>query len=141
MRVLVRPATAADLRQMAELAGPQVTPRDLADWIGDAGAQAAWHLVETEDGRLLGFQQIGRSDALPPETCEIATFLAPAPLPAGAAARLFEATAEAARRLGFRWITARIAADNEPARIYYQSRGFRLYDQTRTHLNLHFDLD
>ncbi len=83
MTFIVRPAALADIRQMAEIAGSPVTPAGLADWMDGDSAYAAWHLVETERGRVLGFQHIGRSEALPAEACEIATFFGKTALPAG----------------------------------------------------------
>ncbi len=141
MTFLIRAATLADIRQMAEVAGPPVTVRSLADWMDGDSAYAAWHLIEDDTGRILGFQHVGRSEALPRDFCEIATFLAPGPLPPGASARLFEATAATARLLRYAAISARIATDNVAARIYYQNRGFRLYSSENSRVSMRFDLD
>jgi len=141
MRVLVRAAALADIRQMVEIAGPPVTMRSLADWMDGDSAYAAWHVIEEGQGLLLGFQHIGRSEALPAQACEIATFLAPVLLPAGAAGALFDATARCARLLRYEWISANVAAENEGARIYYQNRGFRLYRDTGAQVLMRFDLD
>ena len=141
MRVIVRAAALADIRQMVEIAGPPVTIRSLADWMDGDSAYAAWHLIEDETGRVLGFQHVGRSETLPPEACDIATFLHPDPLPPGAAANLFTATAQAARLLRYVWISARVAAGNAAAQTYYQSQGFRPYRETDTHVSMRFDLD
>lgn len=115
--------------------------QDIGDWMEGDGATSVWLVVEDDQGRLLGFQQIGQSPHGPPETCEIATFLGQDPLPPGAAATLFETTANTARRLQFRWISARISVANDAARVYYQSNGFRPLEQTPTHLKMYFDLD
>ncbi len=141
MTLIIRPATLADIRQMAEIAGPPVTAQGLADWMDGDSAYAAWHLIEDESGRLLGFQHIGRSDALPADACEIATFVDPNPVPRGAAARLFDVTAQAARLLRYAWISADVAAENTAARIYYQNRGFRLYSREKARVLMRFDLD
>ena len=141
VRFFIRPATLGDIRQMAEIAGPPVTPQALADWMDGDSAYAAWHLIETEAGALLGLQQIGRSEVLPAEACEIATFFAPLSLPAGAAGDLFNATARSARLLRYAWISADVSAENEAARTYYQSRGFRLYGGGGIRVLMRFDLD
>ena len=141
MSFVVRPAALADIRQMAEIAGPPVSAQSLADWIDGDSACAAWHLIEDEAGRLLGFQHIGRSETLPAEACEIATFHAPGPLPPGAAAQLFDATARAARLLRYLWVSASVATGNEPARTYYQSRGFRVNGTSGDRVVMRFDLD
>lgn len=126
---------------MAELAGPPLAPGSLADWMAGDSASSAWHLMESDKGLLLGFQRIGPGDALPKEACEIATFLAADPLPPGAAAGLFDATATAARRLRYVWIAAHVAQSNTAARVYYQNRGFRVYAETGTRVSMRFDLD
>ena len=141
MSVFVRPAALADIRQMAEIAGAPVTPKSLADWMDGDSAYAAWHLVETEQGRVLGLQQIGRSETLPDDACEIATFFGQVSLPAGAAGDLFDATARAARLLRYTWVSAAVARQNEAARTYYQSQGFRRYGDTDARILMRFDLD
>ena len=133
-----RPATRADIRQMADLAGASVNADSLAAWMH---AGTAWYLVEDDTGLLLGFQWIGRSETLPDTACEIATFLRPTPLPPGAAAELFDATAKAARLMRYVWISAGVAAENTPARIYYQNRGFRVYAETGARVLMRYDLD
>ena len=141
MSVFTRAATLADIRQMAEIAGHSVTAGSLADWMDVDSAYSAWHLVEDEVGRLLGFQHVGHSEALPADACEIASFFARIALPPGASTKLFETTAETARLLRYTWISASLATDNEAARVYYQTQGFRPYDQSLTHLKMRFDLD
>ncbi len=140
MSVSVRPATLADIRQMAEIAGGTTTPQALADWMDDVSAYAAWHVAENEIGALLGFQRIGADAALSRYACEIATFLRNgAALSIGS--RLFDATAQAARLLGYAWIDARIAQGNEGARIYYQSHGFRIWSEAAGQVLMRYDLD
>ncbi|MBS8224868.1 GNAT family N-acetyltransferase [Vannielia litorea] len=134
----VRPAARADARAIAELlqevvdAGGttaltgQVSRNDILDWM-QASPRAAWHIAEDEGGALLGFQWI---DPMvdEPETCaEIATFARVGRTGLGIGSRLFEATREAAKRLGYTWIRANIRADNAGGLAYYQSRGFEDY--------------
>jgi len=138
--VFVRPATLADTRQMAEIAGSSASPQALADWMDDVSAYAAWHVAENEAGALLGFQRVGASKDLSSDTCEIATFLRDG-VPPSVGSRLFEVTQEAARLLGYSWIDARCVPANEGARVYYQSHGFRVWSEDQSHLLLRFELD
>jgi L-amino acid N-acyltransferase YncA len=99
-----------------------VTPDDIASWI--AAPAAVFHVAEAA-GRIAGFQWIEPHDDLPPEACDIATFVQPERSGMGIGSALFAATEPAARRLGYRWINATIRADNDGGLAYYQSRGFR----------------
>lgn len=87
----------------------------------------AWHLAEDEEGNLLGFQWISQADYLPVEAAEIATFARVGKTGLGIGSKLFEATKDAAKSLGYSWINANIRADNTGGLIYYQSRGFENY--------------
>jgi GNAT superfamily N-acetyltransferase len=101
---------------------------DILAWMRTAPTASAWHVAETETGEILGFQWIAPGGTyLPPEAAEIATFARPGRQGLGIGSRLFEATRDAARRLGYRWINANIRADNEGGLTYYQSRGFEAY--------------
>lgn len=137
--VEIRSATLADTRQMSDIAGGSTTPRALADWMDDVSAYAAWHLAEDAAGRVLGFQRIGAQEDLGNGICEISTFLRP-DIPPGIGSRLFEVTAEAARKLGYAWIEARMQPGNEAARTYYQSNGFRLFGTADDYLAMRYDL-
>ena len=89
---------------------------------------SAWHVAETEEGEILGFQWITQGHGyLPPEAAEIATFAKPGRQGLGIGSKLFEATRAAAKALGYRWINANIRADNASGLTYYQSRGFEDY--------------
>jgi len=96
----------------------------LGAWMQAEAGRAAWHVAESA-GEVMGFQWIGPSPALPPEACEIATFVRVGQTGIGIGSRLFEATKRASRRLGYGWIDAEIRADNAGGLTYYQSRGFR----------------
>lgn len=140
MSFSVRPATLSDTRQMAAIAGGATTPQALSDWMDDVSAYAAWHVAEDEAGTLLGFQRIGAGDEIGNGICLIATFLLPgASLVVGT--RLFDVTAEAARLLGYEAIDAEVSRGNENAKIYYQSRGFRLVRETVEQIVMRYDLD
>lgn len=134
--ILVRPVAQADMRAMADLlneimraedpgsGSAEISRHSLDRWVSSDPARSAWHMAEDTAGVLLGFQVIGPKDGLPPDACEIASFvrIGWASLPVGS--RLFEITAIAARRLGYTWINASIQSDNIAALAYYQSRGF-----------------
>ena len=66
-------------------------------------------------------------DALPPDTCDIATFTQLEKTRIGIGSALFERSKTAARALGYAWINATIRADNPGGLAYYQSRGFEDY--------------
>lgn len=125
---------------MAEIAGGTSSAQALADWMDDVSAYAAWHVAEDTAGRLIGFQRIGSGADLASDTCEIATFLRDG-APLAVATRLFEASAEAARLLGYAQIDATIGRRNDSARIYYQSRGFRRLRETSEHIVMRFETD
>ncbi|WP_306153210.1 GNAT family N-acetyltransferase [Roseovarius sp. MMSF_3281] len=135
----IRQAGAMDARQMAELLNAiirkggttalthEVTREAIAKRIEQAPANALWHLAEDEAGHLLGFQYANPHPDLPPEACDIATFVKLGTTGLGIGSKLFETTKAAARALGYRWINATIRADNAGGLAYYQSRGFEDY--------------
>lgn len=102
-----------------------VTSRDLGDWMHAEPDASAWHVALTQDGDVTGFQWIAPHPKLPPEACDIATFVKTGKTGLGVGSLLFEATQAAAGCLGYHWINATIRADNSGGLIYYQSRGFR----------------
>ena len=105
-----------------------ITRHELGDWFHADPARSAWHVAIAEDGTLMGFQWIGPyPDELPPEACDITSFVRPGQTGLGIGSKLFDATRQAALDLGYDWINANIRADNEGGLIYYQSRGFRVY--------------
>jgi L-amino acid N-acyltransferase YncA len=132
----IRPATPLDARAMAALLNAiiekggttamstPVSGEILIDWMANDGDRGAWHLAEDDTGALLGFQWIGPRDGLPPQACDIATFVALGQTGLGVGSALFTHTARAARALGYTWINAKIRADNDGGLAYYQSRGF-----------------
>ncbi len=106
-----------------------ISTGDMARMMQTAPDRSAWHVALNRDGALRGFQYIEPSPALPPEACDIATFVQVGRTGLGIGSALFTATARAARALGYVWISADIRADNEGGLIYYQSRGFRDYSR------------
>ncbi|MEX1235747.1 MAG: GNAT family N-acetyltransferase [Roseovarius sp.] len=135
----VRRATPLDAPPMAELLNEivsaggttartePVTSRDMGRMMATAPDRSAWHVALNADGALRGFQYIEPAPHLPPEACDIATFVQIGRTGLGIGSALFSATAKAAKALGYVWINANIRADNEGGLIYYQSRGFRDY--------------
>jgi L-amino acid N-acyltransferase YncA len=142
MRPHVRRATGFDTRDMAALLNEIIAaggttarteparPQDFLPLM--TGPSCACHVAEI-GAAIMGFQVIQPHDALPPDAADISTFVQRGKTGLGIGSTLFEATAQAARDLGYRWINATIRADNEGGLIYYQSRGFRdwrhLHDQ------------
>ncbi len=73
--------------------------------------QSAWHVVMDDAGALLGFQWIGVWPDLPPNACDIGTFVKTGQTGHGIGSHLFEATKQAALDLamtGSTPISARI---------------------------------
>lgn len=140
MSVIVRPATSFDARAMADLLNEiiriggttaltqDVTGDDIKEWMADNAERAAWHVATDEDETCLGFQWIKPKASLPPEACDIATFVKVGRTGLGTGSKLFDATKSAALALGYDWINANIRSDNDSGLTYYQSRGFRTYD-------------
>ncbi|WP_424974718.1 N-acetyltransferase family protein [Dinoroseobacter sp. S124A] len=139
MSLTVRRAGALDVRPMADLLNAiirkggttafveDVTGDTLLGWFALAPERSVWHIAEDTGGEILGFQSIEPRGSLPPEACDIATFVKLGQTGLGIGSKLFAASTEAARTLGYRWINATIRADNESGLTYYQSRGFEDY--------------
>ncbi|MDW4498100.1 GNAT family N-acetyltransferase [Sulfitobacter sp. D35] len=137
--ICVRPATALDTKSMARLLNEiiaeggttaltrPVTGEDISDWMARGGDLSAWHVAIDDREEVVGFQWINPNPDLPPEAADIATFVQIGQTGLGIGSKLFAATAEAAKRLGYVWINATIRADNTGGLTYYQSRGFRDY--------------
>ncbi|MBO9476183.1 GNAT family N-acetyltransferase [Shimia sp. R11_0] len=137
--VIIQQGTSADLRQTADLLNDIIeiggttaltTPLSreaLADWLMADPDRAIWHVAMNDAGDVLGFQWIDRFAGLPPEACEIGTFVKTGRTGLGIGSKLFDATKAAARTMGYRWINAEIRADNAGGLAYYQSRSFETY--------------
>lgn len=103
----------------------QVTGNDLTDMMASNPDQSAWHVALDDAEKVVGFQWIGPHSKLPAEACDIASFVQVGRTGLGIGSALFDATAAAAKQLGYVWINATIRADNTGGLTYYQSRGFR----------------
>ena len=104
-----------------------VTGQDIIEWMAEGGDRAAWHVALDDAEKVAGFQWIAPHEKLPPQSCDIASFVQLARTGLGIGSALFAATSKAAKDLGYAWINATIRADNEGGLIYYQSRGFRTW--------------
>lgn len=137
--ITIRRAGVLDARQMAELLNAIIrkggttahtTPvsRDtILEWMDRAPERSAWHVAEEDTGNILGFQFLEPHPDLPPEACDIASFVRLGQTGLGVGSKLFEASRKAAKDLGYLWINATIRADNTGGLAYYQSRGFETY--------------
>lgn len=124
------PDMARLLNEIIEIGGTTamtraVTGDDLRDWMASQADQSAWHVAVDDREKVCGFQWISPHPDLPPEACDIASFVRTGRTQLGIGSALFSATAQAAKRLGYAWINATIRADNTGGLTYYQSRGFR----------------
>ncbi|NNK68095.1 MAG: GNAT family N-acetyltransferase [Rhodobacteraceae bacterium] len=139
----VRSAGALDSRSMAELLNQiianggttalvkPVTARYISDWMNTNADMSAWSVATDSEENVHGFQWIAPHPDLPPEACDVASFVRIGQTGLGIGSKLFEATVQNARALGYSWICACIRADNEGGLIYYQSRGFEDYGLVR----------
>ncbi len=133
----VRPAARLDAGSMASLLNEiikiggttakvrPVTRDDLIEWMNVEPSRSAWHVALDAEEKVVGFQWISPHEKLPPEACDIASFVQTGRAGLGIGSALFAANARAAKELGYDWINATIRADNEGGLTYYQSRGFR----------------
>lgn len=115
--IIKRGGTTAILRPM--------TGDDIRKRMGFSPEQSAWNVALDKAEKVVGFQWIAPTDYLPPEACDIASFVEIGRTGLGIGSSLFDATKQAAKELGYVWINANIRADNESGLTYYQSRGFR----------------
>lgn len=137
--ITIRRAGKLDARQMAELLDAiiekggttahtsRVSRDTILEWMQRAPTQSAWHVAEDVSGEILGFQFIEPYPDLPPDACDIASFVRLGKTGLGVGSKLFEASRKAAKVLGYLWINATIRADNTGGLAYYQSRGFETY--------------
>ena len=133
----VRQATTLDAASMAQLLNAiiekggttaltrPVTAADIKDRMAAQSDRSAWQVAVDDSETVVGFQWIAPHVKLPPEACDIASFVQIGRTGLGIGSALFDATRKAAARLGYDWINATIRADNAGGLTYYQSRGFR----------------
>jgi L-amino acid N-acyltransferase YncA len=109
----------------------EITADTIRGWFTRAPEQSVWHVAENESGSILGFQSIEPHPNLPPDACDIATFVQVGQTGLGIGSKLFDASRKAAIALRYGWINATIRADNTGGLAYYQSRGFETYAHQR----------
>ncbi len=102
-----------------------VTGQDITDRMAAQAYRSAWNVALDDKESIVGFQWIAPHVNLPPEACDIASFVQIGRTGLGIGSALFSATAKAAKGAGYVWINATIRADNTGGLTYYQSRGFR----------------
>lgn len=138
-QITIQKGNVVDLRQAADLLNEIIAiggstaltaplSRDeISGWLLGDPDRAVWHVAMDAKGQVLGFQWVGPFGDLPPEACEIGTFVKSGRTGLGIGSKLFDATKKAAQALGYNWINAEIRADNAGGLAYYQSRGFEDY--------------
>lgn len=104
-----------------------VTGQDLTEWMAVNAKASAWQVALDDMEKVVGFQWVSPHPKLPPEACDIASFVQIGRTGLGIGSALFTATAAATKSLGYKWINATIRADNIGGLTYYQSRGFRTW--------------
>ena len=135
----IRKAGDIDAREMADLLNviirkggttaltEEITGATIKTWFRTAPLQSVWHIAEDDAGTILGFQSIEPHSDLPPEACDIATFVKSGQTGLGIGSKIFDASQRVAKELGFHWINATIRADNTGGLAYYQSQEFETY--------------
>lgn len=139
MTVSVRPAFHYDAAGMAEILNQIIqvggttamqkptVPSVLIGWMDAHQGKNGWHVAETPEKQIVGFQFFEPNKKLPVEACDIASFVRIGVAKMGIGTRLFAATQIAARKVGYRWINATIRSDNEGGLAYYASLGFETW--------------
>ena len=139
MTLFVRSATYDDsvgmveiLNQIIQAGGTTamqkpVTPSDLVSWMDAHQGRNGWHVAESSEQQIIGFQYFEPKKKLPVEAADIASFVRIGAVKQGIGARLFAETKIAARKTGYRWINATIRADNKGGLAYYDSQGFETW--------------
>ncbi|MBU6166681.1 MAG: GNAT family N-acetyltransferase [Alphaproteobacteria bacterium] len=137
--LIIRPVTSSDAAELAGLLNAIIagggttaletafTPAALADaYLTGPGVHCCF--VAEADGRLAGFQTLGRQPDLPASIGDIATFTRIGGTQAGVGSALFAATCDSARLLGLAAINATIRADNAGGLTFYSRMGFVDHD-------------
>ncbi|AZL57891.1 GNAT family N-acetyltransferase [Tabrizicola piscis] len=130
--MLIRAATPADARQMADVLNavialggttahehPKTETQVRESYV--TGPHVLSSVVAELDGRVVGWQSVEHWQG----EAHIGTFVQPGLQAKGAGTRLFEATCATLRPKAVRWIIASIRADNVPGLAYYARIGFR----------------
>jgi L-amino acid N-acyltransferase YncA len=140
MSIQVRPVTSADAPELAELLNVIIarggttalekafTPERLDDaFLTGPGVLSCVVAVDSDSGRLEGFQTLIREPYLPEDWGDIGTFARVDGTQRGVGSALFAATCERARELGLAAMNAKIRADNKGGLAFYGKMGFEDY--------------
>ena len=100
------------------------TPQRLAESMLMGRSVICCFVAEERDGGLRGFQSLVRSEDLPNDIGDIATFSRVGQTQKGIGSQLFAATQAEARRQGLTAISATIRADNVGGLAFYSRLGF-----------------
>ena len=100
------------------------TPQRLAEIMLMGRSVICCFVAEESDGGLGGFQSLVRSENLPDDIGDIATFSRVGQTQKGIGSQLFAATRAEARRQGLTAISATIRADNAGGLAFYDRLGF-----------------
>lgn len=131
----VRPVRATDAAELADLLNKIIarggttaletpyTAEELAQAYLN-GPSVLCCFVAEADGRLLGFQTLGRQDFLPDHIGDIGTFAQVGGTQRGIGSALFAATCARARAIGLTAINATIRGDNTGGLTFYSRMGF-----------------
>lgn len=141
MTLTVRPVRDEDADELAELLNAIIarggTTALEEPFTGPALARAyltgpdvicCFVAVDTEDGRLEGFQTLGRYPGLPVDVGDIGTFTRVGGTQRGVGSALFAATRDAAKARGLSALNATIRADNTGGLTFYGRMGFVDHD-------------
>lgn len=133
--MIIRPAAQQDAEAMTALQNeiiqiggttayqqPRSVDAVLASYV--TGPQVIACQLAEVDGKVLGFQIVGRWPGLPEGWADIGTFVQPGLQARGIGAALFAASLTAARAAGVKVLNAAIRADNVAGLAYYARRGF-----------------
>ena len=144
MKLEIRPVTAADAHELAELLNAIIarggttaleepfTPEQLDEvYLTGPDVLSCVAAVEIGSGQLVGFQTLIRDRNLPEGWSDIATFSRVDGVQKGVGASLFVATRANAKVLELTAINATIRADNTGGLAYYAKMGFHDYKVDR----------
>jgi L-amino acid N-acyltransferase YncA len=134
--MFIRPVAAADAPALASLLNEIIarggttafqrsfTPQRLAEFMLVGRSVICCFVAEESDGALGGFQSLVRSEHLPNDVGDIATFSRVGRTQKGIGSQLFAATRAEARRQRPTAINATIRADNFGGLVFYNRLGF-----------------
>jgi len=140
MSIEVRPATSVDAPELAELLNAIITrggttaleeiftPERLdKTYLTGPDVLSCVVAVDTDSGRLEGFQTLVREYGLPKDWGDIGTYSRVDGTQRGVGTALFSANRERGRALGLAAMNAEVRADNVGGLAFYSKLGFQSY--------------